>query len=287
MTEPEPERFTPLRFQDGIRRIVAPNPGSMTYHGTNTWLIDWEGGTVVLDPGSEDQTHLDAIVREAGPRLSHILVSHWHSDHLSGAVTLHRRTGAPIASFHRFGGDPSHDPDFAPTIPLHDGDRIAGLEALHTPGHASDHLCFAAPGGLLFSGDHVMGWSTSVVPPHPYGDLGEFVRQLERVRDRDDRVILSAHGPAITEPRALVQSLLDHRHAREASIAVLLTREPQSFDAVFERAYPNVKTELRLPARANLLAHLQKLEKDGRARQQGETWFLVAGVEKDPPSNVG
>jgi glyoxylase-like metal-dependent hydrolase (beta-lactamase superfamily II) len=267
LTEPAPPRATPLQAAAGIRRIVAPNPGPMTYNGTNTWLVDWDGGTLVIDPGSEDEAHLAAILSEAGPRLSHILVTHTHSDHLSGAMTLHHRTGAPVASFHQ-----SPEAGYEPTTRLRDGDRIAGLTAVHTPGHAMDHLCFASPDGILFSGDHVMGWSTSVVPPAPYGDLRLFVANLERVRDRGDRLLLSAHGPAIEEPRGLTQSLLDHRDAREASIAAMLTTERQSFDTVFARTYLNLRPDLVMPARANLQAHLEKLLADGRAAFDGQGW---------------
>ena len=267
LTESPPEHFVPLPFRQGIRRIVAPNPGPMTYHGTNSWLVDWHGGTVVIDPGSEDETHLAAILREAGDTLSHILLTHTHSDHLSGAMTLHRRTGVPVAGFHT-----SAEPSFTPTLKLSDGDRIAGLTVVHTPGHAMDHLCFEAPDSLLFSGDHVMGWSTSVVPPHPWGDLSLFVANLEKVRDRGDAVILSAHGPAITQPRALIQNLLDHRHAREASIAALLKATPQPFETLLARAYLNLRPDLLLPARANLLAHLEKLESEGRAAHHDQHW---------------
>ncbi len=267
LIEDPPAHFVPLPFRPGIRRIVAPNPGPMTYHGTNSWLVDWDGGTVVIDPGSEDETHLSAILREVGDRLSHIVLTHTHADHLSGAMTLHRRTGVPVAGFHA-----SAEPDFTPSLGLSDGDRIAGLTVVHTPGHAMDHLCFAAPDGLLFSGDHVMGWSTSVVPPHPWGDLSLFIENLEKVRDRGDRVILSAHGPAINDPRTLIQGLLDHRHAREASIVALLKPEPQPFETLLARAYFNLRPDLLMPAKANLLAHLEKLEGDGRAAQAGAQW---------------
>lgn len=270
LTEAPPERATPLRVRDGIRRIVAANPGPMTYHGTNCWLVDWAGGTLVMDPGSEDPRHLDAILAEAGPGLSHILLTHTHHDHLAGAETLSRRGGVPIVGFHA-----SADPDFQPTIGLHEGDSICGLTALHTPGHAMDHLCFATDDGVLFSGDHVMGWSTSVVPPSPRGDLARFVAQLERVRDRDDRLMLSAHGPAIEHPRELVQSLLDHRAAREAMVTAALGPTPLAFDSVFSRAYINLRPELQQAARANLLSHLEKLETEGRAALSDAGWRSI------------
>ncbi len=259
----------PLPAGPGIRRIVAPNPGPMTYNGTNSWLIDWEGGVAVIDPGTEDAAHLDAIVAEAGPRLSHILITHTHSDHIAGAASLARRTGAPVAG-HALDGQPGL-PDW---IRLRDGDRIAGLEVLHTPGHSMDHLCFARDDGVLFSGDHVMGWSTSVVPPPPHGDLVAFIESLRRVRDRDDRLMLSAHGPAILRPRELVQNLLDHREAREASIAAVLSSKPASLETVLGRAYHNLRPELLTPARSNLLSHLNKLQAEGRAVSDADGWRL-------------
>ncbi len=239
----------------------------MTYHGTNTWLMDWPGGTLVIDPGCDDPAHLDAVLAEAKNGVSHILLTHTHHDHLGGAEALARRTGAAVAGHHR-----SAHPRFQAPLGLGEGDRIGSLVVLDTPGHAMDHLCFATEDGILFTGDHVMGWSTSVVPPPPTGDLSLFIANLERVRDRGDRLMLSAHGPAIERPHALVQSLLDHRAAREASIASVLTREPLPFEAVFARAYRNLRPDLHAPARANLLSHLIKLEADGRAMHDAQGW---------------
>ena len=239
----------------------------MTYNGTNSWLVDWQGGTVLIDPGSESEAHLDAIVAEARGRLTHILVTHTHHDHVDGAATLGRRLGVPTAGFHA-----SADRAFDADIKLEDGSQIGGLVALHTPGHAMDHLCFAGEDGILFSGDHVMGWSTSVVPPPPFGDLAVFIASLERVRDRRDRLMLSAHGPEITTPSETVQGLLEHRLAREQSIAMLLGAEPRPLDALLARAYVNLRPQLIGPARANLLSHLIKLEQDGRAEQSEAGW---------------
>ena len=246
----------------------------MTYNGTNSWLVDWEGGVALIDPGSEDETHLDAIIAECRGRLTHILLTHTHLDHLAGAVTLSRRLGVPTAGFRK-----SADSNFNADIKLEDGDAIAGLTALHTPGHAMDHMCFAtsrgiADDGIIFSGDHVMGWSTSVVPPPPYGDLLLFIASLERIRDRHDRLMLSAHGPAITAPFETVQGLIEHRMARERSIAGLLTGIPSPIEILLGRAYFNLKPQLLGPARANLLSHLCKLEADGIATRTEAGWFL-------------
>ncbi len=267
VTEVPPPRAVPLQVRPGIRRIVAANPSPMTYNGTNAWLVDWDGGVVLIDPGSEDEVHLDAILAECRGRLTHILLTHTHHDHLDGAVALSRSTGAPTAAYRS-----SADPSFEPDIKLEDGDPIGGLMVLHTPGHAMDHLCFARDDGVIFSGDHVMGWSTSVVPPPPFGDLTLFIANLERVRDRRDALMLSAHGPAITSPFETVQGLIEHRIAREQSIAGLLTEAPQPIETLLGRAYINLRPQLLGPARANLLSHLFKLERDGAASRSEAGW---------------
>ena len=254
----------------------------MTYNGTNSWLIDWQDGTMLLDPGSEDEAHLDAIITEARGRLTHILVSHTHHDHLDGALTLSRHLGIPTAGYQH-----SADDSFTPDIRLGDGDRIGGLTALYTPGHAMDHLCFTDDRGLIFSGDHVMGWSTSVVPPPPYGDLSLFVAQLQRIRDRRDRLMLSAHGPAITRPFETVQGLIEHRRAREDSIHAVLDSQPRSLENMLGRAYINLKPQLLGPARANLLAHLIKLERDGRAVRTKGGWMQAQGLVSPPLTRWG
>ncbi|MCQ8241370.1 MBL fold metallo-hydrolase [Rhizosaccharibacter radicis] len=239
----------------------------MTYHGTNSWLVDWSGGTAVIDPGVEDRGHLEAILREAAGRLTHVIVSHTHRDHLAGAETLAREAGIPTAAY-RDGPDTEFDPD----LKLDDGDEVAGLRVLHTPGHAMDHLCFLHPEGILFTGDHVMGWSTSVVPPPPYGDLSAFLHNLERVRSLDARLMLSGHGPAIEHPQRTMDALIEHRLAREASILACLDHHPRPVDDLLARTYRTVRPDLLRAARNNLLAHLRKLEAEGRALEGPDGW---------------
>ncbi|HEY0418224.1 MAG TPA: MBL fold metallo-hydrolase, partial [Acetobacteraceae bacterium] len=164
LTEPEPARGEKLQVLPGIWRIVAANSGPMTYHGTNTWIIEGQGGFTVLDPGPDSAEHVRHILAATGGRVPRILLSHTHADHLGATAALQAATGATVFGFHR-----PQDPDFAPDVALRDGDVVAGWTAIHTPGHASDHLCFAGPDGMLFSADHVMSWSSSVVSP-PHGD---------------------------------------------------------------------------------------------------------------------
>jgi glyoxylase-like metal-dependent hydrolase (beta-lactamase superfamily II) len=266
LTEPEPERRLPISVAPGIRRIVAFNPSLMTYHGTNTYLMETEEGTIVLDPGPDDDGHLEDIMRATTGRISSILLSHTHSDHLGSTAALKARTGAKTFAYHL-----SADPAFAPDVPLKDGDMVAGMVALHTPGHASDHLCFARPDGIVFSADHVMSWSSSIVSP-PGGDMAAYFTSLRRMLARDDRLFLPGHGPPLPDPAPYTQELLDHRLRREDAIdAALLTGPHRTWDLV-NRLYSQTHPWLRQAAERNVTAHLLKLQLEGRAEQQGDAW---------------
>jgi glyoxylase-like metal-dependent hydrolase (beta-lactamase superfamily II) len=269
LTEPEPARGVATEVLPGIRRIVAANPGPMTYHGTNTYLIDGPDGTIVLDPGPDDPVHVEHILAATGGRVASILLSHTHHDHLGALAALQAATGAASHGFYR-----SAEPGFSPDIPLHDGDSVAGWTALHTPGHAADHLCFAGPDGVLFTADHVMTWSTSVVSP-PRGDMGAYFASLRRLLDRDDSVYLPGHGPKLRAPRAYAQELMHHRLQREAAILAALGEGPHDTAALAARLYSAVHPRLRAAAERNVLAHLLKLESEGRAAPEGEAWKVT------------
>jgi glyoxylase-like metal-dependent hydrolase (beta-lactamase superfamily II) len=266
LTEPVPERGVALDVLPGVRRIVADNPGPMTYHGTNTWLIETADGIAVLDPGPDAPAHVAAILAAAGGRIAHILVSHTHRDHFGAAAALEAATRAPT-----YGYRASGNPGFTPDRPLDDGDAVGGLTAMHTPGHAADHLCFAMPGGVLFTGDHVMPWSTSVVIP-PGGDMRAYLASLGLLLDRDDQIYLSGHGPKFDNPLPYVRALLAHRIAREQEIAAALGHRPAGTEQLVERVYPNLDARLRRPAERNVLAHLLKLEAEGRVFRDGDRW---------------
>ncbi len=275
LTEAEPTRGEPLPVVAGVRRLVAANPGPMTYHGTNTYLIDTEeAGTVVLDPGPAGHPeHIDAILRAAGGRgVGLILVSHHHLDHVGAVGALQQATGAPVAGFRE-----RAVPEFAPDASVDDGGRVAGLTALHTPGHASDHLCFALPGadGVLFSADHVMSWSTSVISP-PGGDMRLYFGNLEKLLGRADQLYLPGHGPPLPNPHGLVRELLAHRQARERAILeALRPGEPADTPAITGAVYVDLNPGLRRAAERNVLAHLLKLEADGEVTREGERWRRV------------
>ncbi len=265
LAEPEPQRGTALPVLPGIRRIVAANQGPMTYHGTNTYLIDAPGGLIVLDPGPDDPAHVAAVLAAAGP-VARILLSHTHHDHLGAVPALRAATGAPVYAWH----DPAA-PGFVPDVPLRDGDMVDGWQAVFTPGHAADHLCFAGPDGVLFSADHVMSWSSSVVSP-PGGVMADYFASLRRLLARDDGMYLPGHGPPLPEPRPFVQDLLAHRMAREDAIMAALGPVPSTTRALTDLLYSQVDERLRRAAERNVLAHLLKLRDEGRASERPDGW---------------
>ncbi len=265
LDEPEPVRLVPVQVAPGVRRLVAPNPGPMTHHGTNTWLVDNADGMTVIDPGPDDAAHLGAIAA-AGP-VRRILLTHTHPDHLAGAAPLRAATGAPVAAWAA-----PWARGFTPDVPLADGDEVAGLRVLHTPGHASDHVCFAQDGtGVLFSGDHVMSWSTSIVSP-PDGDMAAYMASLRLLLARDDVLYLCGHGPPLPQPAALVRGMLSHRAGREAAVLAALRRGPSTPDALVAAMYAGLDPRLAGAARRNVLAHLIKLAGEGRAVEVGNVW---------------
>lgn len=266
LTEPEPERGLATEVAPGIRRIVAGNPGLMTYHGTNTYLIETGEGVAVLDPGPDDAAHVAAILAVTGGRIASILLSHAHSDHLGALAALQAQSGASTFAFHR-----SADPAFQPDVSLHDGDRVAGLIAIHTPGHASDHLCFARPDGVVFSADHIMTWSSSIVSP-PGGDMTAYFQSLRRMLAREDRLLLPGHGPPLSDPAPYIRELLEHRVRREEAIASALQGGPWAAMDLVKELYSQTNPLLIRAAERNVIAHLQKLEQEGRASYQPEGW---------------
>jgi glyoxylase-like metal-dependent hydrolase (beta-lactamase superfamily II) len=271
----------------GVRRVLCGNPSAFTFRGTNTYVIGrGRRGVAVLDPGPEDAAHLAAILAATrGEAVSHILVSHTHRDHSPGAAALAAATGAPTYGFGPHLTPPDQggeggDHGFRPDVLLADGEAVEGdgwrLTALHTPGHCGNHLCFALEGsgdGVLFSADHVMSWSTSVVSP-PDGDMAAYMRSLGRLREREDRLLLPGHGPAITDPQPFLAALAAHREEREALVAEALNRagRPATATELVEPVYGPLDPRLVAAAGRSLLAHLIKLEAEGAVRREGEAW---------------
>ncbi len=266
LTEPEPPRGIAQIVHPAIRRIVARNPSKMTYLGTNTYLWDAPDGLTVLDPGPDDPVHVSDILRAADTPIRRILLTHTHHDHFGATKALQAATGAPVHAYAR-----PAIPGFTPDVPLEDGSVVAGLTALHTPGHAADHLCFAMPDGTLFSGDHVMSWSSSIVNP-PGGDMAAYFDGLRRLLGRDDLAYLPGHGPKLPNPHPFVAALLAHRQAREAAILAALGQAPRTPLDLVNLLYSQVDPMLRLAAERNVIAHLSKLAAEGRAVESPDGW---------------
>lgn len=248
-----------------VRRIVAPNPGVMTGPGTNTYLVGIDE-IAVIDPGPDDAAHLDAIAGCGGDCIRWILVTHTHSDHSPGAAGLRERLGPDVEVL----GFDERD-SFTPDRTIGEGFTIEATEfrlsALHTPGHASNHLCFLfEEERLLFSGDHIMNGSTVVIAP-PDGDMGAYLSSLERLRKTRLRAIAPGHGALIESPKAKIDEYVTHRLAREEAVAAALAGAGKAtVEDLVPAVYADVDAALYPIARYSLWAHLRKLVDDGRAR---------------------
>ena len=270
-----------------VWRVLAPNPSPYTYTGTQTYLVGGAQGLVVIDPGPDDAAHLAALLGAIGeaPVLA-ICCTHTHRDHSPAAAPLAAQTGAPVVGCAALAAceegvavDASFDLDYAPARVLADGEAICGpgfvLRAVATPGHTSNHLCYALEGsGVLFTGDHVMGWSTSVVSP-PDGDMGAYLASLEKLYARPDRVYYPAHGPRIDKPHQLVRGMIGHRRARERQILRLLETGPLGIAALVEQMYRGVDPRLWGAAGRSVCAHLVDLERRALVRSANELWSAL------------
>jgi glyoxylase-like metal-dependent hydrolase (beta-lactamase superfamily II) len=268
-------------IEPNIARVLAHNPSAFTYYGTQTYLIG-EREVAVIDPGPDLPEHLDALESAIGGRpVAAIMCTHTHRDHSPAARPLAERTGAPIVGCAALAletvgprADASFDGDYAPDRVLADGEKInvdgAQLTAVATPGHTSNHLCFAY-GDALFTGDHVMGWSTTVIFP-PDGDMAAYMASLDRLRARDDRIYYPAHGPPVTNPAQYVRHLAGHRMQREKQIVSLVREKPRPIPDIVANAYPNLDPRLVTAAGGSVLAHLLDLERRGLVEREGNEW---------------
>ncbi len=267
-----------------VARVLAPNASPFTFTGTQTYLVGTAHGLAVIDPGPDDPAHLAALIAAIGPApVLSICCTHTHRDHSPAAAPLAALTGAPIVGCAPLviesdapRVDAPFDKAYAPDRVLADGESISGpgwtLTALATPGHTSNHLCYALEEtGALFTGDHVMAWSTSVVVP-PDGDMADYMASLALLQTRADRIYYPAHGPAVEKPRQLVRGMIGHRLMRERQIEKLLTEEARSITALVPVMYKGVAEFLWPAAAQSVHAHLIELERQGRARQMGDIW---------------
>lgn len=262
----------------GVRRIVAPNPGMMTGPGTNTYLLG-RNEIAVLDPGPRIDRHVEEIVVRAEAPIRWILVTHTHPDHSPGAAKLQQKTGAELLGMAPPDGE-HQDQTFSPDTALGDGDvfetREFRLHVVHTPGHASNHLCYHHPGlNWVFTGDHVIDGSTVVINP-PDGNMTDYLRSLERLREIRCGAIAPGHGDLIRDPDRVVAWTIEHRLEREARVLAAVRNNPDltPMDLV-QRVYTDVDEHLHRVAERSLLAHLLKLGADGIAECRGGRWRIA------------
>lgn len=268
-------------LEPGIARVLAHNPSAFTYYGTQTYLIGMHE-VAVVDPGPDLPEHLDALVEAlAGRKVAAIMCTHTHRDHSPASRPLAERTGAPIIGCAPLAletagprADAAFDGDYQPDEVLTDGQSLQvdgeSMIAVATPGHTSNHLCFAYRGALL-SGDHVMGWSTTVVVP-PDGDMAEYMASLDKLRRRHDRVYYPAHGPAVIKPQQYVRHLVGHRMQREKQILGLIKGQTRTIPDIVINAYPGLDPRLTIAAGGSVFAHLLDLERRGLVEQRQDAW---------------
>ena len=278
LTEPEVDYGAVVEMAPGLRRVVANNPGKFTYRGTGTYIVG-RGRVAIVDPGPDDAQHIAAVLAAvAGERVEALLITHTHRDHSPASRAVGEATDAPT---YGFGPHPPADADdgkneergdleFTPDGAVVHGDVIEGpgwsFECLHTPGHISNHIAYRwREASGVFTGDHIMGWSTTIVPP-PDGNMTDYMASLRLLADSPhDQAYWPTHGPPVSEPQALVEALYSHRLDRERQILECLTTGPQTIPEMVQVMYADVAKELHEPAARSVLAHLIAMVGEGRA----------------------
>ncbi|WP_411817274.1 MBL fold metallo-hydrolase [Hyphococcus sp. DH-69] len=275
---------TPDLLRPGVRRVIANNPGPFTYTGSGTYIIG-TGDVAVIDPGPDDDEHLAALLKTLdAEKVTHILVTHTHRDHCALARKFADATGAPIFGFGAHpvkdlkidapALDEGADYNYAPDELIAHGEVLTGndwsLEVVHTPGHLSNHLCFSMPAEkALFTGDHIMGWATTVVAP-PDGDMNAYLESLAILLKRDDEVYFPTHGAPIDNPKRFVRAVRTHRLMRDAQIIDQIKNGRTRIKEIVTAMYADVDKRLHGAAALNVLAHLIRLEKNGVVKCDGE-----------------
>jgi glyoxylase-like metal-dependent hydrolase (beta-lactamase superfamily II) len=285
----EPHYGVPERLAPRIERLLANNPGPFTFRGTGVYILGAGKSVAVIDPGPDMPEHIEALKRALGGRVvSHILVTHSHRDHSPAAQPLKEWSGAKTYGFgpHVENGDTEEGGDhlFVPDVRVRDGEIIAGedfsVTCVFTPGHTANHMCYAlAEERALFTGDHVMGWSTSVIAP-PDGNMGAYMNSLEKLIARQDPILYPTHGSPITDPAPLLRAYLAHRRMREAQIAASLEKGIDAIPALVARLYAGLNPALVPAAALTVQAHLEHMIEDGRAERDGELYRLSRKVRR-------
>jgi glyoxylase-like metal-dependent hydrolase (beta-lactamase superfamily II) len=281
----EPRYGVAEQISPHIQRLLAPNPGPFTFRGTGVYIVGGGNSVAVIDPGPELPEHIEALKRALdGRKVSHILVTHTHKDHSPAARPLSQWSGAPTYGFgaHAETNDVEEGGarQFVPDVLVADDSWILGedftITALHTPGHTANHVCYALEEEkALFTGDHVMGWSTSVIAP-PDGNMGDYLRSLEKLITRDDAILYPTHGSPIPDPEPFLHAYLIHRRMREAQIAARLARGTDTIAAIVAKLYAGLQPMLTRAAALTVQAHLEHMIEEGKAVRDGERYRLIA-----------
>ncbi|WP_370338490.1 MBL fold metallo-hydrolase [Parvularcula marina] len=280
-THGEPDRLSPL-----ITRVIAKNPGPFTFTGSGTYLIGDERGVAVIDPGPEDEAHAQAVIAATPGPITHILVTHTHLDHCGGTSRLKELTGAVVLGHgahevEKGSAPPALDEgadfNFRPDTEIRDGHLLelpsARLRAVHTPGHCANHLCFSLEEErALFTGDHIMGWATTVVAP-PDGDMDDYFSSLDLLLARDDEVYYPTHGAPVPNPQEFVRAVRVHREKRDESILAAVTATPQSPLEIARIVYTDIDPAMHFAAALNVEAHLGRHVKRGSVRRHEDGGF--------------
>lgn len=286
--------FDPGNFPTGVAeqmeplvaRLLAGNPSPYTYTGTQTYIVGNKTDRAVIDPGPAIDAHIDAILAAVGDaKITAIMCTHTHRDHSPAAGPLAKRTGAEIVGCAPLviesdlpRSDEAFDKGYAPDLVLKDGDIVSGdgwtIEAIATPGHTSNHLCLSVQESrALFTGDHVMAWSTSVIVP-PDGDMADYMASLQKIYDRDDKVYYPAHGKKVSNPRQLVRGMMGHRKQRERQILKLLEENPHAIVDMVPKMYKGLDPRLNGAAGQSVRAHLIDLQNNDKVSLDGDIWSI-------------
>lgn len=286
--------FDPSKYPTGVSeqmeplvaRVLAGNPSPYTFTGTQTYVVGNGKNRAVIDPGPAIDDHIDAILAAAGDaEITAIMCTHTHRDHSPAAIPLAERTGAEIVGCAPLvietklpRSDEAFDKSYSPDRVLSDGETVAGdgwtIEAVATPGHTSNHLCLAVQeSGALFTGDHVMAWSTSVIVP-PDGNMADYMASLQKIYERDDKIYYPAHGKKVTKPRQLVRGMMGHRKQRERQILKLLEEAPHMIVDMVPKMYKGLDPRLTGAAGQSVRAHLLDLQEREIVALNGEIWSM-------------